>query len=86
VTSATSAADAARARYREGVARLLELLTAENVLASAAFAANPVAGEWHTSLVQLAHGRRTFSAPAERAGQRRITGGGHKTTPRLLAT
>src|ERR1019366_3064140 len=35
IASAGSAADATRARYREGVGSLLELLSAENVLASA---------------------------------------------------
>ena len=55
VTSATSAADAARARYREGVGSLLELLTAENVLASARSQRIQSRAEWHTSLVQLAH-------------------------------
>lgn len=55
MASATSAADAARARYREGVGSLLELLTAENVLASARSQRIQSRAQWHTSLVQLAH-------------------------------
>ena len=55
VTSATSAADAARARYREGIGTLLELLTAENVLATARSQRIQSRAAWHTSLVQLAH-------------------------------
>ena len=55
MNSARSAADAARARYREGVGTLLELLTAENVLAGARSQRIQSRAEWHTSLVQLAH-------------------------------
>jgi outer membrane protein len=55
IASATSAADAMRARYREGVGSLLELLSAENVLASARSQRIQSRAEWHTSLVQLAH-------------------------------
>ena len=53
--SASAAVDAARARYREGVGSLLELLTAENSLASARAQRIQSRVEWHTSLVQLAH-------------------------------
>lgn len=62
MNSARSAADAARARYREGVGSLLELLTAENVLASALSQRIQSRAEWHTSLVQLAHDAGLLSA------------------------
>ena len=55
IASASAAADAARARYREGVGSLLELLSAEDVLASARSQRIQSQAEWHTSLVQLAH-------------------------------
>jgi outer membrane protein len=54
-TSASAAVDAARARYREGVGSLLELLTAENSLAGARAQRIQSRVAWHTSLVQLAH-------------------------------
>jgi outer membrane protein TolC len=54
-TSASASVDAARARYREGVGSLLELLTAENSLASARAQRIQSRVQWHTSLVQLAH-------------------------------
>jgi outer membrane protein len=54
-TSASAAVDAARARYREGVGSLLELLIAENSLANARAQRIQSRVEWHTSLVQLAH-------------------------------
>lgn len=54
-SSASASVDAARARYREGVGSLLELLTAENSLASARSQRIQSRVEWHTSLVQLAH-------------------------------
>ena len=54
-TSASASVDAARARYREGVGSLLELLTAENSLAAARAQRIQSRVEWHTSLVQLAH-------------------------------
>ncbi|HEY3935583.1 MAG TPA: TolC family protein [Gemmatimonadales bacterium] len=53
--SASAAVDAARARYREGVGSLLELLTAENSLADARSQRIQSRITWHTSLVQLAH-------------------------------
>lgn len=53
--SASEAADASRARYREGVGSLLELLNAEQALASARAQRVQARVEWHTSLVQLAH-------------------------------
>ena len=53
--SASASVDAARARYREGVGSLLELLTAENSLASARAQRIQARVDWHTSLVQLAH-------------------------------
>jgi outer membrane protein TolC len=53
--SASDAVDAARARYREGVGSLLELLTAENSLANARGQRIQSRVQWHTSLVQLAH-------------------------------
>ncbi|MGH7593913.1 MAG: TolC family protein, partial [Gemmatimonadales bacterium] len=49
-TSASAAVDAARARYREGVGSLLELLTAENSLAGARAQRIQSRVEWHTSL------------------------------------
>lgn len=55
MVSAGSAADAARARYREGVGSLLELLSAESVLASARSSRIESRAEWHTTLVQLAY-------------------------------
>ena len=54
-TSASASVDAARARYREGVGSLLELLTAENALATARAQRIVSRVQWHTSLVQLAH-------------------------------
>ncbi|MGH7582183.1 MAG: TolC family protein [Gemmatimonadales bacterium] len=54
-TSASANADAARARYREGVGSVLELLTAEQALASARSQQIQARVTWHTSLVQLAH-------------------------------
>lgn len=54
-TNASASADAARARYREGVGSLLELLTAENALAGARAQRIVSRVQWHTSLVQLAH-------------------------------
>ena len=53
--SASEAADASRARYREGVGSLLELLNAEQALGSARAQRVQARVEWHTSLVQLAH-------------------------------
>jgi outer membrane protein TolC len=53
--SASEAADASRARYREGVGSLLELLSAEQALAGARAQRVQARVEWHTSLVQLAH-------------------------------
>jgi outer membrane protein TolC len=53
--SASEAADASRARYREGVGSLLELLNAEQALANARAQRVQARVEWHTSLVQLAH-------------------------------
>lgn len=53
--SASEAADASRARYREGVGSLLELLSAEQALASARAQRVQARVAWHTSLVQLAH-------------------------------
>jgi outer membrane protein len=55
LASASAAADAARARYREGVGSVLELLTAENSLAAARSQRIQSRVAWHTSLVQLAH-------------------------------
>ncbi len=54
LASATESADAARARYKEGVGSLLELLAAENALADAR--AQEVAARlgWHAALVDLA--------------------------------
>ena len=54
-TSASASVEAARARYREGVGSLLELLTAENALATARAQRIVSRVQWHTSLVQLAH-------------------------------
>ena len=54
-TSASASVDAARARYREGVGSLLELLTAENALAGARAQRVVSRVQWHTLLVQLAH-------------------------------
>jgi len=54
-TSANASTDAARARYREGVGSLLELLTAENALAGARAQRIASRVAWHNSLVQLAH-------------------------------
>jgi outer membrane protein len=55
LTSASANADAARARYRQGVGSVLELLTAEQALASARSQQVQAQVSWHTSLVQLAH-------------------------------
>ncbi len=55
LTSASANADAARARYREGVGSVLELLTAEQALASARSQQVQARVNWHTSLVQLAY-------------------------------
>ncbi len=54
-TSASQSVDAARARYREGVGTLIDLLTAENSLADARAQRIQARVNWHTALVQLAH-------------------------------
>lgn len=53
--TATQAAEAARARYREGVGTVLELLSAESALADARAQRIRARVDWRTSLVQLAH-------------------------------
>ena len=55
LASATESAAAAQARYRAGVGSLLELLTAENTLASARAQRIQARFGWRTSLLQLAH-------------------------------
>ncbi len=55
LTSASANADAARARYRQGVGSVIELVTAEQELASARAQQVQAHVDWHTSLVQLAH-------------------------------
>ncbi|HEY4320632.1 MAG TPA: TolC family protein [Gemmatimonadales bacterium] len=52
---ANQSVDAARARYREGVGTLLELLTAESALVNARAQRIQSRVDWHTALVQLAH-------------------------------
>ncbi len=55
LAAADQAAAAARGRYRAGVGSLLELLTAENVLAGARAQRIQARFAWRTSLLQLAH-------------------------------
>jgi outer membrane protein TolC len=53
--SARQSADAALGRYKEGVGSLLELLQAQQALATARALLIGARLSWHTSLVQLAH-------------------------------
>ena len=55
LTSAVQSAEAAGGRYRAGVGSLLELLTAENTLASARAQRIQARFFWRTALFQLAH-------------------------------
>jgi outer membrane protein TolC len=54
LASATESADAARGRYQGGVGTLLELLSAENALASARAQRIQARLGWQAALVQLA--------------------------------
>jgi outer membrane protein len=54
LASATQSAEVAAGRYREGVGAILELLTAQNVLANARAQQVQSRWQWYTSLVQLA--------------------------------
>jgi outer membrane protein TolC len=54
-TSARQSADAALGRYKEGVGSLLELLQAQQALATARALLIGARLSWHTSLIQLAH-------------------------------
>jgi len=55
LTSASASADAARARYKEGVGGLIDLLAAENALADARAQRIQSRLLWYSALVQLAH-------------------------------
>jgi len=55
LASALQAAEAAGGRYRAGVGTLLELVTAENTLASARAQRIQARFAWRTALLQLAH-------------------------------
>jgi outer membrane protein TolC len=55
LTSATASAEAALARYKEGVGGLIDLLAAENALADARAQGIQARLQWYSSLVQLAH-------------------------------
>lgn len=55
MASATLSADAARARYKEGVGSVLDLLTAQAALASARSEQVQARQAWYTALAQLSH-------------------------------
>jgi outer membrane protein len=55
LASATASAEAALARYKEGVGGLIDLLAAENALADARAQRIQARLQWYSSLVQLAH-------------------------------
>ena len=55
LASATASAEAALARYKEGVGGLIDLLAAENSLADARSQRIQARLQWYSSLVQLAH-------------------------------
>lgn len=55
MASATQSLEAARARYKEGVGSVLDLLTAQTALADARAQQVQARLEWQTSLAQLAH-------------------------------
>lgn len=55
LNSATASAEAALARYKEGVGGLIDLLAAENSLADARAQRIQARLQWYSSLVQLAH-------------------------------
>ena len=55
LTSATASAEAALARYKEGVGGLIDLLAAENALADARAQRIQAHLQWYSALVQLAH-------------------------------
>jgi len=55
LASATASAEATRARYKEGVGGLIDLLAAENALADARAQQVQAHLQWYSALVQLAH-------------------------------
>ena len=55
IRSATASEAAARARYRAGVGTILDLITAQNALASARAQAAQARWTWATALAQLSH-------------------------------
>ena len=55
LASATESAEAALARYKEGVGGLIDLLAAENALADARAQQIQAHLQWYSALVQLAH-------------------------------
>jgi outer membrane protein TolC len=55
LASATASAEATRARYKEGVGGLIDLLSAENALADARAQQVQAHLQWYSALVQLAH-------------------------------
>lgn len=55
LASATASAEAALARYKEGVGGLIDLLAAENALADARAQRIQAHLQWYSALVQLAH-------------------------------
>ena len=55
LASATASAEAALARYKEGVGGLIDLLAAENALADARAQQIQAHLQWYSALVQLAH-------------------------------
>lgn len=55
LASATASAEAALARYKEGVGGLIDLLAAENALADARAQRIQALLQWYSALVQLAH-------------------------------
>jgi len=55
LASATASAEATRARYKEGVGGLIDLLATENALADARAQQVQAHLQWYSALVQLAH-------------------------------
>ena len=67
--AAEASAEAARARYKEGVGSIIELLAAENALADARAQQISARLAWYAAVVDLAHA----SARLEPDGTHRLT-------------
>lgn len=65
LASATQSETVARGRYREGVGSIVDLLIAQNALASARGQAVDARWQWRTALAQLAHDVGVLSAKGD---------------------